>query len=718
MTTLLGVEVDPYALPMPVPDSPVILPCWIGPGNEHPNARYQDDIWPMGPLIDTPGSKVHCLYWKNCPGDLRDELKLVTWTMLNGELRPTYVQSRSRATRTRDSAPVMRHSFLEWLRLARWLNERDVIRLGDCTAEHWRAYAIGRTFSGCSRDHARRILGQLSDLWAFDQLSARPSGIGRPPWDVEGVDDYLPEEASTGGGENQTEPLDETVIGPLLTWAIFMVEDLADDILAAWAERRRLTARAEATKGTPASRAALEAYLLPLGARDDKLLPATVGDRGGVTLARTFIAATTGASFKQVDRFAAKHGLTRLAAQRPGPCPLEVPITGRIEGRPWKQYIDFDEAPVLMRCLATAATIVILYLTGMRPQEVQGLRSGCCPNPEPNPDGTTPRHLIYSHHYKNVTDEDGNHVSAGEERKVPWVAIEPVVRAIRVLERIVPVGELLLSSAHQDFASQRPFRGALRAESLARRVEGFVAWANREADGHDLPQRVIPPDPLGAIGLARFRRTLAWHIARRPGGLVALAVQYGHMRAVLDARTSTGYGDRGRPGVHGVLDIETVRAAADTAVSLLGRTAAGEKISGQAARRALTGALKAPRFEGTLTTRQAATKAAMFLARDGIVLFENPDSFLICAFKRDTALCDPEPEATSPNQFACQLGCGNAVRTDAHAHALRDRADYLDRQAAHTPKPVGDRLRSNANRLRGIADAHDATAKTAEELLT
>jgi hypothetical protein len=717
VTTPLAAEADPYVLPMPTPDSPSILPCWISPANNHPNARYQEDIWPLGPLIDTPGNKIHCLYWKNCPDDLRDELKLVTWTMLNGELRPTYVLSRSRATRTRDSAPVMRHSFLEWLRLARWLHERHVTRLGDCTPEHWRAYATERTFSGCSRDHARKILGQLSDLWAFDQLSARPSGIGRPPWDVEGVDDYLPEEAGTGGGENQTEPLDETVIGPLLTWAIFMVEDLADDILAAWAERRRLTARAEAAKGTPASRAALEAYLLPLSANGG-LLPATVGDRGGVTLARTFIAATTGASLRQFDRFVIKHGLTGMAARRPGPCPLEIPVTGRIEGRPWREYVDFDEALVLVRALVAAATIVILYLTGMRPQEVQGLRSGCCPDPEPNPDASTPRHLIYSHHYKNVTDEDGNHVSAGEEREVPWVAVEPVVRAVRVLERIVPVGELLFSSAHQDFASRRPFRGALRAETLARRVEHFVAWANREALKHDLPQRVIPPDPHGAIGLARFRRTLAWHIARRPGGLVALAIQYGHMRAVLDARTSTGYGDRGRPGVHGVLDIETVRAAADTAADLRDRTAAGQKISGQAARRALTGVLQAPRFEGTLTTRQAATKAAKFLARDGMVLFDNPDSFLICAFKRDTALCDPEPGATAPNQFACQLGCANAVRTDAHAQALRDRADYLDLQAAHTPKPIGDRLRSNAGRLRGIADVHDSTAKTAEEVLT
>ncbi|WP_406003312.1 hypothetical protein [Streptomyces sp. NBC_00829] len=50
-----------------------------------------------------------------------------------------------------------------------------------------------------------------------------------------------------------------------------------------------------------------------------------------------------------------------------------------------------------------------------------------------------------------MTDDDGNHVPAGEVHEVPWVAIAPVVRAIRVLERMVPDGELLLSSAHHNF---------------------------------------------------------------------------------------------------------------------------------------------------------------------------------------------------------------------------------------------------------------------------
>ena len=63
--------------------------------------------------------------------------------------------------------------------------------------------------------------------------------------DREGIDDYLPAPVTSGGGENSTQPLDPQVIGPLLIWAIRMVDDFAGDILAGWAENRRLTHVAE-----------------------------------------------------------------------------------------------------------------------------------------------------------------------------------------------------------------------------------------------------------------------------------------------------------------------------------------------------------------------------------------------------------------------------------------------------------------------------------------
>ncbi|MGW3460587.1 integrase [Streptomyces olivaceoviridis] len=712
--TALAIEDDPYLLPMPAPDSPVVLPKWINPGNTHLISRYQEDLWSLAPLIDNPSTSLFTINWESCPGSPRAELKLIAWTMINGEQRPTYVKTRGISARGRKSADTRVGICREWLRLARWLHQRGVGELAACTEEEWRSYAAHRFKGGIGRGRAEAILRNLTELWAFDQIAARRCGIAQPPWETEGVDDYLPAAGGTGAGENSTEPLDPQVIGPLLVWAIRTVEDFADDILAAWAEHRRLHALAADFTGTTAGRqAALEAYLLPL-MRDGSPIPATQ-IAGRTVLARRFIAATTGATVNQVDRFARLHDLTELAAKNPGPCPLSIPVSGQINGRPWREYLDYNETADLMRHLSTAAAITCLYLTGMRPQEVQGLRSGCCSDPAPNPDGSSGRHLIRSRHYKNVTDDDGNYVSVGEERPVPWVAITPVVHAIRALERMVPDGELLLSSAHQGGrAVKHP--GALKVNALTKRIEDFASWANREALAHGLHEQVIPPDPHGRIGLARFRRTLAWHVARRRGGLIALAIQYGHMRTVLDARTSSGYAARSRRGIHSVLDVETALAAAETAAHLRDRIAAGEKISGPAARRAPTAAAQAPRFEGRVVPPTFAKKASAYLARDGLVLFDNPDVSLICVFKRDNALCDPGPDATAPNQPDRRPGCGNAVRTDSHARASRSHADRNDQLAAHTPGPIAKRIRAAAARDRATADAHDATAQPAEVL--
>ncbi|MGP3636158.1 integrase [Streptomyces sp. 24-1644] len=710
MTATLAAQSDPYILPLPSPDSPVVLSHWISPGNTHPNSRYQDPVWSLAPLIDDPSISLYKLRWTSCPAPLREQMKRAVWTMINGELRPTSVSVRKNAARTRASIRGMHTTWLEWMRLARWLHAHGVTTLHSCTAAEWRAYASQRWDELLSRTSAERVCRNLTNLWAFDQLSTCPSGITRPPWDSEGIDDFLPAADGRGGGENVREPLGPEALSPLLIWSIRFVDDFADDILAAWTERRRLAALAAANNANQAGQDALEDLLLPL-IQSRAPLPAT-RYQGRFTLARAYVAALTGASLDQTDEFSKRHGLASLAAERPGPCPLEVPVTGRVEGKLWRGHLDFYEAADLMRHLGTAATIICLYLTGMRPQEIQSLRSGCCPDPGRSPDGSPGRHLIRSRHYKNVADEDGNYISGGEERNVPWVAITPVVHAIRVLERMVPKGELLLGAAHHDFNQQRGFHGTLKSVTLNKRIESFVAWVNHHSMAQGLTGQSIPADPHGPIAVARFRRSLAWHIARRPGGLVALAIQYGHMRTVLDARISSGYGSRSRNGIHSVLDVETALAAADTAALLRDRVAGGEKISGPAARRALTAAATTPRFEGRIVPGTFAKKAAQFLARDGLVLYDNPDAFLICAFKHDNALCAPDPGATAPRQYACQPGCGNTVRTDAHARQLQERADDIDKLAAHAPGPVGKRMRTNAHRLRETAAAHHATAQT------
>ncbi|RPK27504.1 hypothetical protein EES37_36920 [Streptomyces sp. ADI91-18] len=105
-----------------------------------------------------------------------------------------------------------------------------------------------------------------------------------------------------------------------------------------------------------------------------------------------------------------------------------------------------------------------------------------------------------------------------------------------------------------------------------------------------------------------------------------------------------------------------------------------------------------------------------YLARDGIVLYDNPEALLICAFKHDVAMCEPAPGATAPRQYDCRPGCANTVRTDGHALLLRERAGELDQLADRLPLPLARRLRTNAARLRATADTHDSTAQSAEAL--
>ncbi|POG46018.1 integrase [Streptomyces sp. ZL-24] len=714
MTTAL--EVDRFRLPLPNPTTPVVPARLVVGEHAHLNGRYKDPVWPMAPLTANPSKSLESIHWRHCPAALDEEVRLAAWTMINGELRPTFLKARGMRIRGRLSPGTTVQVVKEWMRLATWLEARGIFSLGECDSSVLHEYGVHLRDGGNSRTLVERWLGWLTRLWAFDQLSGRSSGIGRPPWDEVGVDDYLPQETSSGG-ENTTEPLSTATMGPLLVWAMRMVDDFADDILAAWAESTRLVSASKTNRASPEGQAALEAYLSPLISAGTSL-PATE-HRGQQCFARAYVIGMTGASARQVDTFNERHGLTEAAAERPGPCPLAVPVTGRIGGAPWREAIDFNEAASLMRHLGTAAFIVCAYLTGMRPEEVLGMSYGCCLDPEPDEDGNIGRHLIRSREWKSATDEDGNHLSAGVEREVPWVAITPVVNAIRVLERMVPAGHLLFDHLAHDLKFIRPGSGSLKLSAMRTRIEDFVAWANTKADAQGRPDEVIPPDPLGNIGTARFRRSLAWHIARRPGGLVALAIQYGHMRTALNTDVSGGYGTRSRGGIHDVLALETALATAETAAELHETFEAGGGVSGPAARRALLEAANGPRFEGREVTRNFARQykaAREHLARDGAVLYDNPHALLLCLYKQDRALCARDGARDAPTLDACVPGCGNIVRTDGHAIDLRARADFLDKQAAHTPQPVGDRLRVNADKLRSFADEHDRTRITRQEI--
>jgi hypothetical protein len=221
-------------------------------------------------------------------------MRLAAWNLINGQLRPTFLRGHSRRMRGRPSMTEVNGTLAQWRRLARWLEERGIRSLAGCDVGVLDDYGQHLRDSGQSRKRVLVSLVALTRLWALDQLSARPNGIACPPWEDLGLDDYLPAATSAGGGENATEPIAEQIIGPLLTWAMRLVEDLSGDILAGWAERQRLIEAARANAPTPAGLAALEAYLRPLIASQDPL-PATTF-QGKPAPAVAYIGAVTGAS--------------------------------------------------------------------------------------------------------------------------------------------------------------------------------------------------------------------------------------------------------------------------------------------------------------------------------------------------------------------------------------------------------------------------------------
>ncbi|MFG3151433.1 integrase [Streptomyces sp. NPDC048219] len=688
---------------LPGPDTPVVPAHRIVNGYTGPIARYAAPAWPLIPMNANPGVTHSTIHWLAFPDSFREELRLAAWTLINGELPAVFLRERHPTWRSRQAPKALCQTIGTWCRLAVWLTDRGITTLSDCTTQVLGEYGHHVRDSGAARITVHSMLSSLTRLWVFDQLSGRPGGIDCPPWETAGVDDYLP--AATPGGENATEAIAEQTMGPLLVWAIRTVEEFSDDILSAWAEHNRVRAAAASNIATPASRAALRAFMDRTDA--DRLPIPTTQWLGRTTIAGAYIAALTGASLSQVYSTTRDHGWRQAALDRPGPCPLSIPVAGQLGGTPWREAVDYTEAGLLMRQLGTACFIVIAYLTGMRPGEVAGLRSGCCPDPEPDSAGRTGRHLITSTVYKTARDEDGNHRSEGEVRDVPWVAIAPVVNAIRVLERMVAPGQLLFDHHAHDLRGTRAGTGSLTVHTMGIRVEDFVTWANREATARGLAHEVIPPDPHGRIGTERFRRSLAWHIARRPGGLVALAIQYGHLRTSVAA----GYAARSRDGIHDLLDVETARATIDTVADLNAALEDGLGISGPAARRAIKAAATAPQYTGTLIT---ARQARHILTNPRLAVYDNPHTLLMCVYKRAKALCHRGLKDT-PSLDQCVPGCANIARTDQHAAGLRLRATSLEQQADHVPGPLGERLRGNATRLRDLADAHHRTRTTLQD---
>jgi hypothetical protein len=164
---------------------------------------------------------------------------------------------------------------------------------------------------------------------------------------------------------------------------------------------------------------------------------------------------------------------------------------------------------------------------------------------------------------------------------------------------------------------------------------------------------VIPPGPDGRprhITTRQFRRTVAWHIANRPFGLVAGMIQYKHVSIA----AYEGYAGLSRSGFRSEVERERALGQLDDVLSYYERHRAGEVLMGPVAARISGELQQAIDKLGPLPGHIAdPARVRAMLAQVAKTLFIGMMND--CFFDPTTALChNGRTEAAAPAMAQCR----------------------------------------------------------------
>ncbi|WP_406301118.1 hypothetical protein OHA61_00355 [Streptomyces sp. NBC_00885] len=522
----------------PAPGELVLRERPLRPGTDaHTLSRFADDRWDLTPGLFEAHAKALSLDFTTVPSAYTSTVKHAVWLWINPpESMPSYYRAKSSRPAVRTVA-----AYFQSLRsFAHWADARAVDSLHRLTSADLDDFAAHVRATGLPHATGEDLLAVVVRLWSLRELL--PPGDRLPaaaPWRGELIADILGTRRDPSG-ENRTQRIHPDTMTALLGWALRFIELFADDITAAFGEFKAIcvrtpSGRAAGLSPMPAPRAPGERMkdlerLLDGYRRRDLPLPGKPGPDGILRVNYSHIARR----IDVISLIQSPHLVRAVdAAGLPvaDGSPLFAPITAGLDGVPWLPGpITYEQAPQMARHLSTACFIVIAYLSGIRPGEVLNLQRGCARR-----DSNTGLTLVHGQHFKGVRDTAGRHVPQGEERPDPWVVVEPVARAVTVLERLHNAELLFPTTLNIDgratAASLCQRAGKARTDSNASAdINAFITWVNDYCAAHRRPDP-IPPDPARpGISSSRLRRTLAWFIVRKPRGLVAAAVQYGHVR--------------------------------------------------------------------------------------------------------------------------------------------------------------------------------------------
>jgi integrase len=666
-------------------------------------SRFGDPVWDLSAAIEDRHSAGQAVHWDTFPAAFRPACKLYVFALLN------VVDDAPRLDASRSPFPHIKTIWGEMVPLRRftiWLQDQGVTSFDQVSTEQLDRYLLHVTdAAGVSAGTKRSALQAVMRLHLYREVLPPWCRLpGAPLWggaSARGLAHY----ESSWGKPNTTPRIHPDVMEPLLSAALLVADTVAADLLPA--VRKVLAMRQLAHDVAPDIRRArtrgvslyatttaqLDCLLAALG-RTNGALP---GIRTGDTVDIDLRGLAVGGWLNHTELVRMKE--TPIMIDASG-LPIEVNMLrttafSSTSSRPWRDIpIEADELGALLRHVTAACFLVIAYLSGVRTGEALNLRRGC----------------ISRDTELGLTFMAGQQLKAGDLRRdrspstIPWVVTDATARAVSVLEQIT-ASELLFPGFQ--WCSQEQFlHGSTRTRtpgSINTDITRFTDWFNRDigpAVGHPL----IPSDPFGAIQVPRLRRTLAWHIVRRPGGTIAGATQYGH----LHTQMIQGYAGGADAGFVDEITFEQFLHRAETLHDDAQRLERGEHVSGPAADEYQARVARARSFSGlTVTTTSHASNA---LANPALQIHHG--AVVTCVFRRATAACLQSADSVAgPSWSKCRPSCVNAARTDrdvanllAHVAVLRQ-----DLATPGLPEPLRQRIQDRLSEHVKAIDDHESS---------
>jgi integrase len=687
------------ALQWPAGDTVILRSRVIRPGTPAARlSRFADPVWILQPAHPHAHHGVNSLHWPRFPEDLVPAFKTLALAVLDHPYPPALaIERRS----TRMAIDTFSLTVRDLRVFAQWMSDQGMQAIAEVTPFALDAYRAHVLALAIPAPRQAKLLNAVRITWGFRDLL--PSQCQLPeaaPWD--GASGHDLARVTVRGGGCKTPRIPAATMEALLAWSLRMLEDLGPDIASAWEEYRQLNDGAHPSQRrfdglAPALRLDL---FLDDARRDGAALPGQRGPGGQWQVNPSHLSRLLGLRSNlpasQARRAAARSGLPVAPGSFIGT------IRGRLDGRPWRdQPITVGEIQDLVRFLTAACFVIVSYLSGLRPGEALNLRRGCR-----DTDPGTGQLLLAGRSGKGT---DRQPPAGGEDPLArPWVVVAPVHDAIAMLERLTP-HSLIFPASHVRAQGRRsPGEHARVSRYLTRDLEQFTSWVNATFAGPGgTPQ--IPPDPAGHIHARRFRRTLAYFIVRRPRGLIAAALQYGHVSTRVTLSYS-GTADTTWMEDLAVERLELVLEQADRDWALI---EGGEHVSGPSAQEYRDRVARLRRFEGRVVSQ--ARNIERLLARTDSSIHHG--EAMTCVYTAETAACRKAmadqglPAGNAPDESQCRASCQNLAWTDRDISHLGDRLTILEARAADplAPRPLRDRALAQAARARDIIARHQAT---------